>query len=385
MTDPRLVRPSWRGRTNVDALTIAVIEAAEKKAGHQFVVTQGSYQSGVAASAGTHDRGGAVDLRWCGHDSCVRALREAGAWAWHRTPAQGPWGHHIHFVVKGHPNLAPSAARQVVSGEAGRNGLANNGPDDGPRVKVPTPKLPDPTLAVVHASLKHSAKNKVVAKYIATLAFEHEPDIITTTEAQGLGKVRAVQGALGAGWVVRRKGEYMVAWRKATVYRRGTPSRTRLTRQNALAAWRDLWVASFPLVHRETGKRLNVEVGHLAAGVESGPAYRVAKKDAKAVLTHRRGLYQWAKRVKAMPSGVIPVLCMDANVDQKNGTWKQTLERRLGVRSMWSGFAPKRGTHGKRLIDTIHAPLEARRAPFVSPLIPPKPIDHKAVVARFKL
>lgn len=132
--DPRLVRPSWRGRTNVDALTIAALEQAEEYAGHEFAITQGSYQSSVSASAGTHDRGGALDLAWTGDPDDVRALRRAGFAAWHRSPAQGPWGHHIHAVVVDHPDLAPSAARQVVAYRNGRNGLANNGPDDGPRL-----------------------------------------------------------------------------------------------------------------------------------------------------------------------------------------------------------------------------------------------------------
>ncbi len=134
MSDPRLARPLWRGRTNVDALTIAALERAEKIGGHQFTVTQGSYQSTVAQSAGTHDRGGAVDLSWCGHDRCIKALRQAGFAAWHRNPSQGNWPHHIHAVVVDHPDLAPSAARQVTAYRAGRNGLANNGPDDGPRL-----------------------------------------------------------------------------------------------------------------------------------------------------------------------------------------------------------------------------------------------------------
>lgn len=132
--DPRLERPTWRGRSNVDALTIAALEKAELLAGHQFVITQGSYQSSVAASAGTHDKGGAVDLAWTGKDSDVLALRKAGFAAWHRSPSQGPWSHHIHAVVVDHPLLAPSAARQVTAYRNGRNGLANNGPDDGPRL-----------------------------------------------------------------------------------------------------------------------------------------------------------------------------------------------------------------------------------------------------------
>lgn len=154
MSDPRLARPSWRGRTNVDALTIAVIERAEDivrrrqpTIAHELVITQGSYQAGAGDpdSGTTHDKGGVADAAWCGHPFCVRALREAGAAAWHRTPRQGPWKDHIHFVVVGHPLLAASAAAQVEAYEIGRNGLLNNGPDDGPRIiPIPRPVWPWP-------------------------------------------------------------------------------------------------------------------------------------------------------------------------------------------------------------------------------------------------
>ncbi len=145
MPDPRLARPAWRGRTNVDALTIACIEHAEAIGGHQFVVTQGSYQDGHGDlnSAGTHDLGGVVDLRWCGHPACIRALRQAGMFAWHRTPAQGPWVDHIHAGVLDHPLLAAGARAQQRAYLVGRNGLANNGPDDGPRLDpIPRPVWP---------------------------------------------------------------------------------------------------------------------------------------------------------------------------------------------------------------------------------------------------
>lgn len=134
MSDPRLERPYWRNRTNVDALTIAALEYAEKLAGCTFLITQGSYQSSVAESAGTHDRGGALDLAWTGDDSDILALRKAGFAAWHRTPEQGPWKDHIHAIVVDHPDLSPSAARQVVAYRKGRNGLANDAADDGPRL-----------------------------------------------------------------------------------------------------------------------------------------------------------------------------------------------------------------------------------------------------------
>lgn len=147
MPDPRLARPTWRGRTNVDALTIACIEHAEQIGGHEFVVTQGSYQppgGGDAKSKGTHDGGGVVDLRWCGHPTCLLALRKAGMAAWLRTPLQG-FTYHLHAVVIGHPLLSPSAAGQVTAYLNGRNGLRSNGPDDGPRLDpIPLPVWPYP-------------------------------------------------------------------------------------------------------------------------------------------------------------------------------------------------------------------------------------------------
>lgn len=149
-SDPRLVRPLWRGRRDVDALTIACLLHAEQILGYQLAITQGSYQSSVAASAGTHDRGGVVDISVKGMDTAqrrtvVRALRLAGMAAWWRTPAQGDWPDHIHAVVSVHPDLAPAAARQVEALRRGENGLAGRGPDDGPRViPLPAPVWPWP-------------------------------------------------------------------------------------------------------------------------------------------------------------------------------------------------------------------------------------------------
>jgi hypothetical protein len=144
----------WRGRTNVDALTISCIEHAEAivrvhapAIAHQFVVTQGSYQgdAGDPDSAGTHALGGAVDLEWCGHPACYIALREAGMFMWHRTPEQGDWGHHFHGAPLDHPFMAAALARQQAAYLNRRNGLRSNGPDDGPRLDpIPRPVWPWP-------------------------------------------------------------------------------------------------------------------------------------------------------------------------------------------------------------------------------------------------
>ena len=160
MTDPRLMRPLWRGRTNVDAMTIACIEHAEdivrRKApaiAHPFVITQGSYQpagEGAAASATTHYRGGVVDADDCGHDVCYLALREAGTAAYRRTAAEGPWRPHYHLIVIGHPDLDPMAARQVESYFRRCNALKNDGPDTGPRLDpIPRPVWPYPQEDIV--------------------------------------------------------------------------------------------------------------------------------------------------------------------------------------------------------------------------------------------
>ena len=51
------VDPDSSGRSNVNRRTWNMIQAAENLAGFTFVITQGSYNKGVSASAGTHDGG----------------------------------------------------------------------------------------------------------------------------------------------------------------------------------------------------------------------------------------------------------------------------------------------------------------------------------------
>lgn len=122
-------RTTHDGQT-VDWMTKLAIERAERKLSYDLSITQGSYNGGrVSASAGTHDGGGVIDLREWDWPSKVRALRLSGFAAWYRDPAEGPWPGHIHAVLVGNRQLAPSAKRQVDSFRSGRNGLANNGLD----------------------------------------------------------------------------------------------------------------------------------------------------------------------------------------------------------------------------------------------------------------
>ena len=152
--DPRAV---LRDGKQVDWLTDDAIKAAERKLKYRLSVVQGHNPSGVAASAGTHDRWGVVDLMPWDHENKVRALRAVGFAAWYRPAIPKLWSAHIHAVLIGHPDLAPAAARQVDAYRAHRDGLKSNAadntwhPDPIPTFKPPKP-LPAPTIDGVDIS-----------------------------------------------------------------------------------------------------------------------------------------------------------------------------------------------------------------------------------------
>lgn len=106
-------------------------------------VVQGSYnKGGVAASAGTHDGGGAVDLSVGGWSKdriwqVLTALRKRGLIAWYRHPGQG-FSPHIHGIDRGANDLSSGARQQVVRFDNGEDGLRLRQPDDGPKVPVPS-------------------------------------------------------------------------------------------------------------------------------------------------------------------------------------------------------------------------------------------------------
>ena len=111
-------------------------EAISKSLGGPSAIhlSQGSYHKGVAASAGTHDKGGALDVKVSGlsHkqiETLVKSLRTAGFAAWHRVPPA--FGEHIHAIAIGDGDVTSLAASQVQDYFNGRDGLAHHrsGPD----------------------------------------------------------------------------------------------------------------------------------------------------------------------------------------------------------------------------------------------------------------
>src|SRR5262245_55765220 len=132
----------WSRGVQLNNRTLEMLEITELRGLRLLTplsLSQDSYSSSVSQSGGTHDGGSALDVRTGGSsaariDSIVEELRKTGFAAWHPTPDQGDWPEHVHAVAIGDTELSQAAKDQVADYKAGRNGLANNGPDDGPRV-----------------------------------------------------------------------------------------------------------------------------------------------------------------------------------------------------------------------------------------------------------
>jgi hypothetical protein len=142
--------------------TLHMLECAENRLGYKLHVVQGSYNAGgVAASAGTHDGGGALDVSATDHPgTVVRVLREVGFAAWHRLPSQGPWAEHIHAIAIGDGEMSSGAKQQVQEYYAGYDGLAGSGRDDGPRLHpIPVWPINFPDLSFGHVYYQFKAKN----------------------------------------------------------------------------------------------------------------------------------------------------------------------------------------------------------------------------------
>lgn len=130
---------TFRGVT-VDRKTAAALQVVENRLGRKLVVIQGHNPGGVTASAGTHDKGGVVDLGVADWANTLKVCKQVGFAIWHRTPDEGPWVEHLHGCLIGHQNMTDLAVRQVQSYLAGRNGLSDNALDKNPWRPSPMPE-----------------------------------------------------------------------------------------------------------------------------------------------------------------------------------------------------------------------------------------------------
>lgn len=129
-----MARVVYAGKT-MDARTRDMFIELKRITKLPLVITQGCYnKGGVAASAGTHDGGGCIDVRVSNLTAAQRLIlvyyaRKIGFAAWYRTPSEGKWVAHCHMVAVACPDLSRGAKAQVVAYKAGKNGLANNRKD----------------------------------------------------------------------------------------------------------------------------------------------------------------------------------------------------------------------------------------------------------------
>ena len=116
-----------------DKQTASLLWEAERRLGYELTVMQGSYNTGVSQSGGTHDGGGAADLAPFDHKRKVRVLRKLGMDAWHRpelwVDGRLVWGEHIHGVVHNNKRLSAAAKAQTVDYDNHLNGLASHARD----------------------------------------------------------------------------------------------------------------------------------------------------------------------------------------------------------------------------------------------------------------
>lgn len=134
----------WRGYW-FDPTTAAMLTELARISGDLYIrPIQGSWSAGEN-SAGTHGVEGAADINaesWTDSEALrVSALwRSLGGFGWFR-PRNRPdgtpygWQRHLHL---GNPasHMAPELAQQWLDYKAGRNGLANKGPDPETRAYV---------------------------------------------------------------------------------------------------------------------------------------------------------------------------------------------------------------------------------------------------------
>lgn len=130
-------RTTYQGKA-VNAGTKALMRAANAlvRSSHfggetsDITMVQGGYNAGgVAASAGTHDGGGAFDLTPFNIKNRIKVFRLLGVAIWDRPTISGLWAHHLHGIVAGDGTASAAAKAQVSEYLAGGDGLRGTAPD----------------------------------------------------------------------------------------------------------------------------------------------------------------------------------------------------------------------------------------------------------------
>lgn len=231
-------------------------------------------------------------------------------------------------------------------------------------------------LRTVHASGEHYTPVPEVVDYLANvlvLEYAHlealavrearrnktavEPIalVLTTTECQQRGLVKPLGDKLGTAWVVRRRGEYVMAWRHAGAHQIGTSRLWHVTKTLRLIFWRQVRASLRKLRLVANGRRIEFIVPHYPSGIEDGPRFR--KEPRRTVRTaktawHKVGLHMDA--TAASDPDIIQIHCDDGNLDLHRPEFVAYTETHLGADLAFKGHMGALGTHGRRWIDGIY-------------------------------
>lgn len=212
-------KTTYQGHT-VNALTKQLVAAANvllrlsANGGEtsDMTMTQGSYNTSVSASGGTHAGGGAADFSKFNAANREKVLRKLGGDAWRRTAISGVWPEHVHVIVDGDPTASPAAKDQMADYKNRRNGLANNGPDTGyhmyvfPRFIYGTTRARWINVVPCYGYSQPTARPET-----RTSALMDEGDVTASND------VCRVRGNAGSEWFVTKDGRF---WNKANFVRR---------------------------------------------------------------------------------------------------------------------------------------------------------------------
>lgn len=139
--------------------TAAMLQCAENRLGYELHVMQGSYNTTVSASAGTHNGGGAVDVSPTNYQEVVAQLRAVGFAAWHRYYTPNVWPEHVHAIAIGDPELSSGAETQVHEYYSSQDGLADHAGDNAPRPSpVPVWPIHFPTFSLTQVRRQFKSK-----------------------------------------------------------------------------------------------------------------------------------------------------------------------------------------------------------------------------------
>lgn len=186
-------RPVMRDGKPVDWLTDMALQECERRLGYPLTVLQGrTVGTGVAASAGTHDGWGVVDLAPWDHENKVRVAKAVGFFAWFRPElwrdGKRIWPDHIHMGLIDHPALAPEAAAQQVDylAHPPRDGLADHAPDPSWHPSPPVVFHPKQRTLLGGSFNCHAGRDPfAVRKAVIGILARHELDFLALQEADG--------------------------------------------------------------------------------------------------------------------------------------------------------------------------------------------------------